>query len=299
MKLSVKVATLLLGGGLTVCLLAGNNSLAANGERRSNIKSHGTFEGIDASNSQDVLLCSEDLRYLADECDKLEQIMSGLSLQNNPNIEYTRHHHAGSIYSNGGCYTAGYHVHSGSTYSYGGCYTDGYHVHTSSCSMTHVHTSSCPMEHVHNSSCKKHKHTTNCYTKKKVHTHGDGTCNDVSFTNYKSCGCTHQCEGATCSACSPHGNHGQNACSVQVPFTDHGCNKQEYQNVLTCTKGGQYECGETPNTYTCSGTPNTYTCGSPDNRWRTACGGSPINRWGLTCGWQENEIMEARIVFSK
>jgi len=300
MKRTGKVLSLLLGGGVLLSCISNSQTQAATVTRQSNIKSHGVFQSNDAAGKQEVLLDSADLLYLAGECDKLESVISGLSLTNNPNISYTRHHHSGSIYANGGCYTSGYHAHSGSEYSYGGCYTNGYHVHTSSCSKTHTHTANCPMTHEHNSSCPKHRHTSSCYTKKKVHTHGDGSCNDVSFTAHKSCGCTHQCEGSTCSACS-HGNHGENACSAQVPFTEHGCNKQEYANVLTCTKGGTYTCNSSPlNTYTCNNSPlNTYTCGSPNNRWSLGCGNSPTNRWALTCGWNENEIMEAHIVFSK
>lgn len=122
---------------------------AING-RVGNIKSHGVFVGINGTD--EVVLDSADLRYLANQLDVLDQTIRGLTLQSNASIEYTYHVHkkgdgtesSDTIYSTvnpGGCYFDGghthdkigacpytqspntYHIHSGSPTSGGGCYT--------------------------------------------------------------------------------------------------------------------------------------------------------------------------------
>lgn len=128
-----------MGGGVILSLLFSTPVRAAVSNRVANIKSHGVFVGTNGSD--EVVLDSADLRYLASQLDVLDKTIQGLTLQSNANIAYTYHKHkkgdgtlsSGTIYS---------------TTNPGGCYKGSGHTHdkTGTCSTkytTHVHSSSC------------------------------------------------------------------------------------------------------------------------------------------------------------
>lgn len=129
-----KLAMLLAGGGVLV-LLTSTVSLAS-GTRAASIKSHGTLEY--KSETQDVLLTTEDLKSLANDIDYLEGILDALNNKNDPHIVYEYHYHTGDSKHNGGCYTT------------------GYHVHTTRCS------DKCECKYDEFGNCIKHKHTWTC-----------------------------------------------------------------------------------------------------------------------------------------
>lgn len=118
-------------GGVLV-LLTSTVSFAS-GDRAANLKSHGTLEYV--NETQSVLLSAEDLNYLASECDKLEDTMDALTLQGNPNIKYTYHEHKTG---DGIVHPADY-VYAGYD-NPGGCFQSSYHVHTSACKYKTWHT---------------------------------------------------------------------------------------------------------------------------------------------------------------
>lgn len=229
----------------------------ASGNRAANLKSHGTLECTSAS--QDVLLASEDLRYLAGECDKLESVIASLQLTGNPNVEYSYHHHTGVETVNGGCHTVGYHVHSGSNLTNGGCYTSGYHEHTNNCSQIHVHVDTCARTHTHTSAC------------------------------YNMCGY----EGGRISGSPDYpGVIGTcNKCGARQIYGVDGFCHQAGSRKCNNLPLNTYACDNLPlNSYTCNNSPN--------NRWGLTCNNSPTNRWALGCGWREGEIMSAKVTFS-
>lgn len=90
-------------------LICSLNISAAELTRQSHIKSHGVLQSN--SETQEVLLDSSDLTYLCEEMDRLEVLVDGLQMQQNPYVTYTYHEHIGDEYHEGGCHTAGYHVH--------------------------------------------------------------------------------------------------------------------------------------------------------------------------------------------
>jgi len=72
------------------------------------------------------------------------------------------------------------------------------------------------------------------------------------------------------------------------------CGKTLITNCEHDCKQTVYKCNNLPLNSTKRGCNN-----QPDNRWELSCGGSPINRYSTSCGWNENEIMEAHIVFTQ
>lgn len=109
-------------GGIVILLLTSTTVLANNNNRVSNIKSHGVFHGINQDATQEVLLDSADLRYIASQLDDMEDIINGLKQQSKGNIKYIYHTHhkgdgfasSGVIYSltnPGGCYKSAGHTH--------------------------------------------------------------------------------------------------------------------------------------------------------------------------------------------
>ncbi len=85
-------------------------SEAANATRRSNLKSQGVYSANDGAGNN-VTLAAQDLVYLADQIDVLEQTVSALSQQQDASIEYNYHKHTGDSVNGGGCYSTGYHAH--------------------------------------------------------------------------------------------------------------------------------------------------------------------------------------------
>lgn len=119
-------------GGVLLSLTV-SSSASATSNRVSSIKSHGTLEYTDEN--RDMLITAEDLKYLASECDKLEQAMDALQMTGNPNIRYTYHQHkngSGTVLSQNAV-ISGY----GNP---GGCFQHSYHVHTSACEYKSWHT---------------------------------------------------------------------------------------------------------------------------------------------------------------
>lgn len=113
MKKRFKQAAALVVGGLLLSLIISNVAMAGSTSRQSNIKSHGVFVGRDESSDQEVVLDTTDLKYLAGEIDRLEDLVDALSMKQAANIVYTYHSHVGEETAYGGCHTEGYHVHSG------------------------------------------------------------------------------------------------------------------------------------------------------------------------------------------
>lgn len=232
--------------------------------------------------------------------------MDALTLQGNPAISYTYHHHIGTETAYGGCHTSGYHAHSGNSSSYGGCYTVGSHVHTGSassgtgCYTSHVHT------HTGNSSSvggcyayTTHAHTGSpssgggCYSVGK-HSHSNSCYKEIT------CGWAAIADGTKSYDKCPD-------CAGTV-YVDNGywrCyNKRTVLNCSIPTGVYRLGCNDAPKNsgiaLTCNNLPlNSWVHSSnyPTNHWSTNCYNSPINRWALGCGWQENEIMKAEIVF--
>lgn len=102
--------------------------------RADNIKSHGTLLCEQADADEEVYITSQDMVYLAEEIDFLENIIDGLQCKDNPNVEYTYHYH----------HTGDGSVSSDTIYSYDnpkGCYENGG-------SHTHDAISSCPYDWV-------------------------------------------------------------------------------------------------------------------------------------------------------
>lgn len=243
MKKINKVAAFLLGGGALLSLILCNNSLAAGSSRQSNIQSHGTYVSNAAETDDEVVLCSADLRYLADECDKLETMIDGLSQTQGANISYEYHYHTGNMYVKGGCYNSGYHAHSGCEY----------HTHGDSCYTTKV---------IHTHSGKPGA----CWTQTRIHTHTDSC---YSKTGTKRCPCSSSQGddgyGTKCYTCG-HDPHASNCCCATVDDITRTCGKDEFkytlkcekqttETVLSCTKSVGYQCGYLP-----------------INRWSTTCG---------------------------
>lgn len=241
---------------------------AAVSGRISNIKSRGVFVGTNGTD--EVVLDSADLRYLAGQLDTLETMVNALSMNTGGNIVYDYHHHAkgdgtlsqSTLYTTanpGGCYrSAGhthdktgdcsytwspntYHVHSGSPTSGGGCYTHAVHG-TVTCT-------------VYESGCF------NSYT-------GDDGLEHCQYTvRHTNCG-----YGERVLDHSPHtsDNH-------------RGARSWQQQCETSTITGYTATCGNRPLN---AGSQKVYTCGSP------------VNTWTVGCGWREGEIQSASIQFS-
>lgn len=152
---------------------------ASGSNRVNNIKSHGTLETTNGN--QSVLLTAEDLKYLAAECDKLEDTVEGLSQTDSANIRYVYHHHTGSPTTGGGCYGNGKHVHVGDVKHKGGCYTDGYHKHIRETARDMgCYKCECTKE---GNTCVKHKHTLNCGN--KPINRWSETCNNLPLNSFE------------------------------------------------------------------------------------------------------------------
>ena len=61
--------------------------------RADNIKSHGTLLCEQPDADDEVYITTQDMIYLADEMDFLEDMIDALNMKSNPNIEYTYHEH--------------------------------------------------------------------------------------------------------------------------------------------------------------------------------------------------------------
>lgn len=126
--------------------------------------------------NQSVLLTAEDLKYLAAECDKLQDTVEGLSQTDSANIRYVYHHHTGSPTTGGGCYGKGKHVHVGDVKHEGGCYTDGYHKHIKKCVK-------CECKHDESGKCIEHKHTLVCHN--EPINRWNETCNNLPLNSFE------------------------------------------------------------------------------------------------------------------
>lgn len=108
-----------------MCTLIGSVAYADESEsvgRAGSIKSHGTLLCEQADADDEVYITSQDLINLANDVDRLEDLIDGLQCKDNPNIEYTYHYHhkgdesasSNTIYSYdnpGGCYRGAGHTH--------------------------------------------------------------------------------------------------------------------------------------------------------------------------------------------
>lgn len=149
--------------------------------------------GQDVSTQQEVLIDSMDLTYLAREIDRVEDLVSGLKMEQGANITYDYHNHAGVETECGGCHTAGYHVHTSA------CPTYSYNASTS-CHCTGGWVGE--GEDRHYKSCIKHKHICNTcgavLRSGNVHPHTGHSCNNLPINRW-ALGCGYQqgeCEGA-------------------------------------------------------------------------------------------------------
>lgn len=167
--------------------------------RKSNIKSHGVFVSQNG-NDEEAVLSSEDLYYLADQLDVLDQTIQGLTLQANASIEYTYHTHKtgdgiesyGTLYSTdapGGCYVPGGHTHNKTGTCPSG-YT--YHVHTSTCSYTETYLGEYKCTSRYNGTsyfkCNHCGHETSNYDGGASQGWGIGHCHHCSIKNYSCSG---------------------------------------------------------------------------------------------------------------
>ena len=118
-----KIVSCLLVG--VMCTLIGSVAYAdesGSTSRADSIKSHGTLLCEQADSDDEVYITSQDLINLANDVDRLEDLIDGLQCKDNPNIEYIYHYHhksdgsasSGTIYSlsnPGGCYRGAGHTH--------------------------------------------------------------------------------------------------------------------------------------------------------------------------------------------
>ena len=102
-----KIVSCLLVG--VMCTLIGSVAYAdesGSESRADSIKSHGTLLCEQADSDDEVYITTQDMINLANDVDRLEDLIDGLQGKDNPNIEYIYHKHAGTPYVTGGCITA-------------------------------------------------------------------------------------------------------------------------------------------------------------------------------------------------